>query len=51
MKKTDKAKKLQLEKVTVRKLVTSELVDVGGGGQPLIMESNSTKVCQQMTGQ
>ena len=31
MKKNKKAKKLQLEKLTVRKLITSELVAVQGG--------------------
>lgn len=31
MKKTKKAKKLQFEKLTVRKLITSELVGVRGG--------------------
>ena len=31
MKKNKKAKKLQLEKLTVRKLVTSDLVGVRGG--------------------
>ena len=51
MKKTHKAKKLQLEKMTVRQLVTSDLVGVAGGGHPVILESNSTKACQQLTGQ
>ena len=31
MKKNKKAKKLKLEKLTVRKLITSDLVDVRGG--------------------